>query len=76
MQIMTLEQLLTCQARKIVVVTRRWNGACDVPGVLLLATAAIPQYGIPAVAFVEFADGVEHVAPEWVQLGTRQENLL
>lgn len=64
----TCEQLQAAAARRPVWVAQRKNGAMDAPGLLLLATAAHPAHGIPAVAFVEFPDGVEPVAVAAVSL--------
>jgi len=63
----TFVELDHCQPRKPVWVTRRRNGQRHAPGLLLLilpANAATRR----ELAFVEFPDGVEHVAPADISL--------
>lgn len=61
-----LEVLKSKKPRAAVWVTRRYNGDKNSEGVLIVALDALR--GTPAIAIVEFCDGIEHFAPENIHI--------
>jgi len=64
----TLEALKSKKPRAVVWVTRRYNGDENSEEVLIVALDALQ--GTPAIAIVEFHDGIEHFAPENIHIAS------